>query len=59
MLAAADVIEPVKLVEEVVGKLFFRESLWNNYLDFNLLEPVVDAPPIGEAIKSTEENTGN
>jgi hypothetical protein len=24
-----------------------------------LLEPILDAPPIGEAIKSTEENTGN
>jgi hypothetical protein len=46
-------------VEEVVGKLFFQWLLWNNYLDFNLLEPIVYAPPIGEAIKSTEENTGN
>jgi hypothetical protein len=27
VLAEADVIEPVKLVEEVVGKLFFQGSL--------------------------------
>jgi hypothetical protein len=29
------------------------------YLDFNLFEPIVDAPPIGEVMKSTEEIVGN
>jgi hypothetical protein len=29
------------------------------YLDFNLFEPIVDAPPIGEVMKSTEKIARN